>query len=384
MTLRVTRLDETNRPAFEALLGLAWGQNWGAGLARDLIRWRYDDRPAGDTWLALDDGQCVAMLDAFLRPYLFEGRRILVREGCDWYCLPKYRPLGVGLRLMRAMMAAPEPMLAVGGSEATVSILPRLQWSRLADVRRYVLPVKVRGLAAAFLRGWWPAGEVCARAIPGFIPTRSSRPAPRGGPGRVAEWAPGSPAPLPVPHGRGLVQVLEPVDLNWLARMPAGVAQALGLVFYLGEEAVGFSLAQIEPAPAGLDGRIVHLQVRDADLEFLAWVVAETAARLAARGVSVIRCLASSPEKDAALRRAGFLVRGAMPSYWWPKAGMAASADADLGYLRADDAVPFAALIGRHGARPWRLRPAAGSAPTRWAQDRTAGRAPPRRAAPGV
>src|SRR5438094_250524 len=91
-------------------------------LARALIRWRYDARPSGGgIWLAGHDGQCVAMLDSFVRPYLLDGRRILVREGCDWYCLPKYRPLGLGVRLMREMMACPEPMLSIGGRNATLA-----------------------------------------------------------------------------------------------------------------------------------------------------------------------------------------------------------------------------------------------------------------------
>ena len=102
MALRLTQLNETNRAAFEALLSQAWRQTWGPDLARALIRWRYYERPSGGgAWLALNDGECVALLDTFVRPYLLDGRRILVREGCDWYCLPKYRPLGSGIRLSK-------------------------------------------------------------------------------------------------------------------------------------------------------------------------------------------------------------------------------------------------------------------------------------------
>jgi hypothetical protein len=356
MALRLTQLDETNRPAFEALLAHAWRQNWGPELARALIRWRYYDRPSGGgTWLACNDGQCVAMLDSFVRPYLLDGRRIMVREGCDWYCLPKYRPLGLGVRLMRELMACPEPQLAIGGSDATLAILPRLGWTRLPDVHNYVLPVTARSVASTLLRERWPYREAYARVIPGFIPLRRPRraPAPAGGVGRITEWRPGTPTGLPVPQQQGLVQLLDQADRDWFAQLPPGVAQPLGLLFFLNDAPVGFSLSQIEPTKSGFDGCIVHLQTADPAQAVVDWIVAETAARLVARGGGVIRCWASNPEKVAALRRTGFVVERTLPSYWWPKTGLPAPAGIDAGCLRADDAMPFPALHGRHLTTSW-------------------------------
>jgi hypothetical protein len=132
--------------------------------------------------------------------------------------------------------------------------------------------------------------------------------------------------------------------------MPPAVAQPLGLGFVVDERPVGFSLSQIEPARTGLDGRIVHLQIADPVQAVADWVVAETASRLASRGAGLIRCWASSPEKVAALGRAGFIAVGPLPSYWWPKAGVPDVLEVDAGYLRSDDAVPFPALRGRHVA----------------------------------
>lgn len=266
MALRLTQLDETNRPAFEALLVNVWRQTWGPELARALIRWRYYERPAGGvTWLACNNGRCVAMLDSFVRPYLLDGRRILVREGCDWYCLPKYRPLGLGIRLMRELMACPEPGLSIGGRDVTLATLPRLGWTRLPDVHNYVLPVTARSVAGALLRQRWPHREAYASVIPGFIPLRWPRraPAPPGGACRIAEWRPERPTVLPAPQDQGLVQLLEQADWDWIARMPPGIAQPLGLVFFLDDTPVGFSLSQIEPTKTGLEGRIVHLQIAD-------------------------------------------------------------------------------------------------------------------------
>jgi hypothetical protein len=364
MALRLTQLTEANRPAFETLLADAWEQNWGPELTRELVRWRYYERPSGGgTWLAVNDGQAVAMLDSFVRPYLLDGRRVQVRAGCDWYCLPKYRPLGLGVRLMRELMACAEPMISVGGKDATLEILPRLGWTRMPDVQNFVLPVTVRALASALLRKRWPHREAYAGAIPGFLPLRRPRrPAPPPG-GRVAKWRPGTPTGLADAPDPGLVQLLDPADRDWLVRMPPSVAQPLGFVFFLDDRPVGFSLAQVEPARTGLDGRIVHLQVDDPAAATLEWIVAETASRLVAHGVGMIRCWASSPEKIAALGKVGFTAAKPLPSYWWSKSGLACPTRTDLGYLHADDAIPFSALRGRHVSAPAREKVLAQPAP---------------------
>jgi len=353
MALRLTQLDETNRAAFEALLAQAWRQNWGPELARALVRWRYYDRPSGGgTWLTFDGGQCVAMLDSFVRPYLLDGRRVLVRESCDWYCLPKYRPLGVGIRLMREMMACPEPMLSVGGTAATVSILPRLGWTKLPNAGSYFLPIKARGLAGALLRNRWPEAEAYAKAIPAFIALQRPRRAraPPIGVSRVAERRPGAPAASAVAQDHRLLQLLDQAEEAWLTRMPRGVAEVLGLTFFIDEAPVGFSFSQVEPVVTGLDGRIVHLQIAHPQQAVADWVVAETASRLAARGVGIIRCLASAPEKIGALSKAGFLLKGPVPGYWWPQAGLPTPLATDVGFLHADHSVPLATLHGRHRA----------------------------------
>jgi hypothetical protein len=368
MAFRLTKLDATNRAAFEALLTQAWEQTWGPELARALISWRYYERPSdGGTWLVFNDDRCVAMLDTFLRPYLLDGRRILVREGADWFCLPKYRPFGVGMKLMLKMMTLAEPMISIGGSEATRTLLPRLGWTRLPDVQRYVLPLKARGLASLLLRNRWPAREAYARVIPRFIPLRGLRqaPKPQEGVARVAAWRPDVRALDPEPLRNGLVQLLEQPDHAWIRRTPPDVAETLGLAFFLDDRPIGHSLSQIEPTISGLESRIVHLQMTQPTQAVADWMVAETASQLATRGAEVIRCWASSPEKSAALQRAGFVGAGPLPSYWWPRADAPAPSALDAGYLRADDAMPLAALRGR--------RLAASTAPSHpWSSPRSA------------
>src|SRR5262249_28656404 len=138
MTVVVTPLTPELRPPFERLLSAVWETNWDDELAHAIIRWRYYDRPGGDTWLLLEGERCVGMLDSIPRAYLMDGTRIFVREPADWFCLPDYRT-GLGLTLLRKAMGHGEPLLVIGGSRFTVELLPRFRFVQLSMARYYVL-----------------------------------------------------------------------------------------------------------------------------------------------------------------------------------------------------------------------------------------------------
>ena len=97
----------------------------------------------------------------------------MVRETCDWFCLPEYRAFGVGLHLMRRMMAKPEPILVIGGTTYTRDLLPRLKWTRLPDVGNYLL---------VFRPAPWPHLLLTSGGEPAFRSrARSQYSAPLGG-----------------------------------------------------------------------------------------------------------------------------------------------------------------------------------------------------------
>ena len=101
----------------DLLVGTVWKRDWSEELAETYFSWRYRARESGDTLVASDQGRCIGILDSFTRPYWIAGRQQIVRETCDWFCLPEYRAFGVGLHLMRRMMAKPEPILVIGGTD---------------------------------------------------------------------------------------------------------------------------------------------------------------------------------------------------------------------------------------------------------------------------
>jgi hypothetical protein len=327
------------------LMPLVWEQDWDADFLRETFRWRYLDRPSGGgTWLTFDKSECIAVVDSYLRPYLLDGKRILMRETADWFCLPKYRPFGLGLKLMRIMMDSPEPMISIGGTDATISILPRLGWQRVSDVQVMILPVTLRGLVGNLLRRKTARYAKRARAVPGFIPMRSPRMAPPPAADvHVEQWRPGQKLGTPAPQRKGLVELLELADLEWICTAPREILQPMVLLFRIGGEPVGISVSQLEPSASGPDARIVHLQIPNFSQPVANWIVSETARRLAQAGAGVIRCRASIPQTVTALRKTGFIAARSEAAHWWAKDDTPPPSIIDVGYLRGDDALPFSA-----------------------------------------
>jgi hypothetical protein len=342
----ITRLDSTTAASLLRLMPSVWAEDWGADILRETFRWRYFDRPSGgETRLMMDQDQCIAMLDSYLRPYLLDLRRIVVREGADWFCLPKYRPLGLGLKLMRMMMALPEPMIAIGGTDATVSLLPLLGWKPLPAVQNMILPITLRGLVSTLLRRWWPRHVKRAAAIPRFIPVHLPRRMPPPAPdAEVIEWRPGDKLDMPVPQRNGLIALLDPTDLEWFYAGPRELFRPMVLLFRVGGEPVGISLSQLEPSALGPEGRIVHLQLAGREQPVTNWVVSETVRRLSQAGAGSIQCRASNPLTITALRKTGFIAARSQPAFWWAKNDVPPPSGMDVGYLRADDALPFGVI----------------------------------------
>ncbi|HUB14404.1 MAG TPA: hypothetical protein VMB34_20805 [Acetobacteraceae bacterium] len=343
-------LDSDLYHSFERLLALVWQQTWPDELAREIVRWRYYQRPVGHmTWVACDGDQCVAMVDSRVRPYILCGQRTMIRETADWYCLPDYRHYGLGLQVLAKLRSFPEPVLVVGGTDTTRQILPLLRWTVLPPVQSYVLPVTARGLAANMMRLKWPHREALARLVWRGLPLRPPRRlrAPSGRPEmqllHAADWY-----ELPADTGNRFMALLERDHWQWLTKMPAAFATPLGMVFRLDGVVVGFCLAQLEPSAAGLDGRIVHLQAERNDARLLGWMVSVAARILVDRGAAFIRCFVSTPEKIEAVQAVGFVFSQTMPCHWWNRPGVPVPESIDVDYLRGDDAQPLGAIRGRY------------------------------------
>jgi acetyltransferase (GNAT) family protein len=319
MALRFTRLTAENVTSARTLLAEWWPGNWSDEFVGRFFTWRYLTRPAGETLLAVDGDRCVAILDSYLRPYLFCGETATIRETCDWYCLPEYRPLGVGLKLIRQMMAKPEPLVVVGGTEATHSLLPRLKWQRLPDVPIYVLPLSLKTALAFGLQKRAPtAAQMLASVIPPGL--RLFRPHQLPSPVNSAQVTassglevPGMPSPNPY----ALALLLDGDNLNWLLSAPKEVGYLLVLRFLINGRLVAISITRLQRRREGLTAKVLHIQSEDRSPAMMGWIVSATALHLAEKGASLIICLSSDIIIGNAFRRVGFIAAGQRPAFWW-------------------------------------------------------------------
>jgi hypothetical protein len=326
--------------ACELLTRHVWKRDWSGDLAESYFAWRYAGRPNGDTLLAFDRGRCIGILDSFLRPYWIGGRRQIVRETCDWFCLPEYRPLGVGLHLMRQMMSRPESIIAVGGTEYTRDLLPRLQWVRLPSVDDFVLPVSAKTVAAFVAQGVgqrfaWAAGLVpdipLVRRIPRSAPPFRNPLVQVRAPGDIGRFEGIG------PYGFG--PEVEMSVLDWLACAPPLLGEFVVLRFLADETQAGVAICRIEKLAIGCVAQIVHLQ--PARPEAIDWMVSETASHLLERGAGVVFCRSSCPSIGDALTALGFRRRKPVPVFWWTAGCPPPAGRFNLASLQADDAYQF-------------------------------------------
>lgn len=325
----------------ELLVRASWRRDWSEPLAESYVAWRFGTRAnGGDTLVACDGERCVGILDSFVRRYWIDGRQQAVRETCDWFCLPEYRALGVGLHLMRRMMAKPEPILVVGGTDATQSLLPRLKWARLPDVGNFILGVSARTVAGLVAHSQWPSGVKFARLVPDIRLVRRVRqlPPPSADSDVRARMLGETDIPGIAPYA--IAPTLDAPSLDWLARAPAVLGEFVLLTFVCDGKPAGVSISRVRELPCfGRTSQIVHVHAADASM--IGWIVGSTVGDLIARGVGAITCRASCPATAAALSTLGFWKRKPSPAFWWPANRVPPTGPLHLTTLQADDALQF-------------------------------------------
>jgi hypothetical protein len=331
--------ESDSASACELLTHHVWKRDWSEELARAYFAWRYTSRPRGETLLALDRERCVAIVDSFLRPYWIGGHRRVVRETCDWFCLPAYRPLGIGLHLMRRVMDKPEPIIAIGGTEHTRELLPKLQWASLPGIHDFVLPASAK-TAASFLtrasgRFAWAAGLVpnlpLARRLPRSAPLFNNP--------RVLVRGLGDETQVSGIGPYDLGPEVERDVLDWLARAPPMLGEFIVLNFLADDAHTGIAICRIETLSLGCVAQIVHLQ--PARVGVIDWMVSETVSHLLERGAGIIFGRTSCPSISGAFTTAGFYRRKPVPMFWWARDSLPPAGQFNLASLQADDALHF-------------------------------------------
>jgi hypothetical protein len=339
MSITLIPLSEADHTGVRRLLAEIWSRDWDEEL-EEYLAWRFGRRGGGETLVASDRGRCIGFLDSFIRPYLIAGRRELVRETCDWFCRPEYRAVGVGLHLMRRMMSKSEPIVVIGGTKATLELLPRLKWARLGNVERFVLPVSTRTAAGLVAYRLGRHGAALTRIIPNLRLVHRIRRTPP--PSANAEVRYG------VQAGEEVVENV-PYDfaprldrsiLDWLATAPKVVGEFVLLSFFNDDKPAGTTVSRLERLPIGCKAQIVHVQA--ARLELIDWMVDATVRHLIDRGAGLVSCDTSCPATGRVLRALGFVRWQRIAVHWWHANKLPPSGVFNLTSLSADNALRFA------------------------------------------
>ena len=325
----------------ELLVRNAWKRDGSEELAESYVAWRYGAREGGDTLVACDQGRCVGIADLLIRPYWIAGRQEIVRETCDWFCLPEYRALGVGLHLMRRMMAKPEPILVIGGTDDTRNLLPRLKWARLPDVGNYLLRVSARAVAGLAAHKRWRGGIKFARAVPNIPLVRRL---PGGGPvGKLRR------AFRMLGEAAAMNARRRPMRLRRRSARRCSTGLRARRLCSANSSSSAFtamaSLSAFRSAgwksfpPAVALRKIVHLHA--ARLDMIDWMVGTTVQHLVEHGAGAVLSRVSCPATAHALSGLGFWRLKSSPAYWWPAKAMPPTGLLNLTALQADDALQF-------------------------------------------
>jgi hypothetical protein len=342
MAIEIERLNVDHLVAVRKLRQSQSPDDWPEELSDEYFRWRYSAREQSETLLAFDGDRCVAMLDSSSHAYRFGDSITSVREPCEWLCLPDYRPLGLGLRLMGMFMKEPEPMFAMVGTWMTQDILPRMGWRKLPDTVNYTLPLTSGALADSLLgRLRLPVGGLRTRLAHTIsVPVWHRRSKAPTGDSAISEHQPGDLLPLVEPSADyGLACICSPWEPAWLCNAPQDMGQFYWLVATADGKPVGLTISRLFRQHGASQANLLHLQTRQRSPELYEWLITETARFLAEQGAAKVSCRASCPTFSTALKHVGFIERSRTPAFWWSKDGSDPSGPLHLTQWRADESI---------------------------------------------
>jgi len=343
MPITIEPLTETTLPAVEEMLLQLWERDWKPEFSNRLFRWRFLDRENGEAILVMDGARCVAMIDSWVRQYMINGELVSVRELCDWFSLPEYR--GVGLKPMRMMMKKPEPIVSIGGSQDTQSLLPRLGWKALPEPAvDYSLLVTGAPLVERFFNRFnLPGKNTCVRLANGlWLPHRSPKI-------RFAsenesafrEHSSNSPLPTvsPPPSSYQLASLIGTNEIDWICSAPKEMGDFIALEFLLEDQVIGLTLSRLFKGDHTTKANIVQVQSSQVSADIYRWMINETTSLMARKGADVVKCRTTCNFMAEALHQLGYLKRDSWQTVWWSKNQEPPQGPILLSRYRADDAI---------------------------------------------
>jgi hypothetical protein len=285
-------------------------------------RWRYEEARDTRAFLALEDGECMAMVRACRRLYRIGATIEPFLETFDWYTRPDAPGRGLGAAVMQRCMQEPERSLQVGGTAPAYETLKRLGWSLVCTGQRRARPLRaaVARAIARRLRLRRPAERLAA--LHALLAGPRRRGAPRGA-RVVAVTTIGAEVEALQQRASayGTVPLWSRERLQWLAHGFPAAGHFVPLYFVVGEELLGWALLRIHPTESGASGELVELFEPRADVDLQAWMVAELCALAAGFGADVLGATTTCAVRNQALDRNGFGSPGELAVHAWLRGG---------------------------------------------------------------
>lgn len=319
-----------------------WKQDWSEARAREIFEWRYSKLHADEIVLAYDDDRLVAMITAYLRQYRINQELIYIGEPSDWFCLPEYRPTGLGVQVMSAVMQRSEPLLAIGGSSEAKALFPALGWHPPRSISTYTLPLTTRFLVSKASRLLHlpigvsfssRPGDKPSSALPAFPQRHDTWPCRRLEPSDLSN-ALTSPA-----KSYTVEPLMSSEELEWLYAAPQDLGTFFGLAFVEETGVSAFAVGRLYFHQQLKYAKLIHLQASSPSVEAYTRMLAETVHYASDHHADAMQCRASSPLLQKALARIGFVWSGSHPAFCWSKTGNPIQGDCHLTYLRGDDGI---------------------------------------------
>jgi len=287
-------------------------------------RWRLGGPPSATTWLAMLGDTCGAMLSSMRKQYVIGGMQTDCYEIYNWSSAERFRGKGLGIMLLKRLMAEGVPIVNIGGSEDTLRLLPRLGWDTISHSRVLALPLsgrfiqrrlKDRSPTAAIL------GRIAFEAL-GRAWYHAHRPHPPKG------WR-----AVPVTgfdsrlselylrrRSHALASIPDPAILDWATNGLSRSGLFLRFHFFQGSTLAGWGMARIlTTVDGGRSSEIVDAYAAEPDVEVYRWVIAEMVSASAGLGADSVVTSATCPIMCAALRAERFVAAHSnVVRAWWP------------------------------------------------------------------
>ena len=288
------------------------------------LRWRYLECPNQRGFLAIQDGDGVAMLGAFSKTYRYQSQDFPCLEPNEWFYLPSLRGSGIiGLILMQHMLRLPGLKIAVGGSPDTRNLLPKLHWKEQHAIR-FVLPLG-SSVAAHFLARRFGAPHLLGRSVGVaasvyFRPREIKRP---------RNWSAipvaciGSEVRSLYASPEEMVQLPDIAFVQWLSRGFPGTGHFTTLYFVESGRLRGWSLSRVFESDNGRIATILEIFGVGMNEHLYTWMISETVMAVSGLSPSRIIALASEPDLKAAFRANRFLRAETVPVWIHQQEGMA-------------------------------------------------------------